>query len=594
MTIEMLAVLVILLISLILFTFELLPPDVTGLGVLLALVILRLVTPEQAFLSFGSETFILLMSLLIISAAMIQTGAASAISKKLMTYGIKYENRLIPATMLATGTLSSFMSNTAAAAFFLPVILELSKRTKQKASRLLMPMAFAAILASSMTLIATSTNIVVSGIMVTFGIEPIGLFELTPVGLVIFVTGIIYMTFVGQRLIPERQEPEQLTERYKLRPYLAEVQVVPGSFLEGRTLAEVGLGSHFDLKVLAIWRGDHRLVDPIGEERLYAGDILVVEGSSESLLKLKEISGVNVKLDVDISDRDLQGIGLALAEVIILPKSPLLGRTPRELHLRERYRIQILAISRSTGVIVSKIADTRLQLGDILLIQGQSEYISALQADGFFEILGFVERDVFESRRAWLVVAIFMGALALGGLGVLPLSVSMLMGAFAVLATGCLTPEEAYRRIEWKVLILLASMLTLGTAMKTTGTAEYLASTLVRLVGSWHPLWLLSGFFLISIILTQPMSNQAAAAVVLPVALQTAAELGLNPRSFAIMIAIGASTSYMTPLEPACLIVYGPGRYRFVDFLKVGGPLTLIIFLLAIILVPTMWPLTQG
>jgi di/tricarboxylate transporter len=493
--------------------------------------------------------------------------------------------------MLAVALLSSVINNTAAAAFFLPVILGLSQRARMNASRLLMPMAFAAILASSVTLVSTSTNLVVSGLMTQAGLPPIGMLELTPVGLPVLAAGLLYMTIFGQRLIPERPVSQTLTDTFDLRPFLAELRIADGSPLDGSTLAESGMGRNYDLMVLAIIREGKRQFDPSADAVLQTGDTLLVEGSSESILKIKDIPGIDIQADAKFSDVDLQRDGLGLAEVVLLPRSPFIGRSPKGLKMRERYQIQILAINRRTGVIRSKIADTRLSLGDVLLVQGKPNQIAALQSENAFDVLGVMDAQRFHHRQAWLVTGIFIGSLLLGSLKVLPLPAAMLFGALLVFVTRCITPDDAYRQVDWKVLILIGSMLGLGVAMQYTGTAEYLADLLTARVGTLDPLWLLTGFFVLTVLLTQPMSNQAAAAVVIPVALQTALQLDLNPRTFAMMIAIAASTSYLTPLEPACLMVYGPGRYRFIDFLKVGGLLTLIVYLLAILLTPMLWPL---
>jgi di/tricarboxylate transporter len=493
--------------------------------------------------------------------------------------------------MVAVATLSAFINNTAAAAFFLPVILGLSKRAKISASRLLMPMAFAAILSSSVTLVSTSTNVVVSGLITQFGLEPISMFELTPVGIPVLVTGILYMLFVGKRLIPERETPQDLAETFNLRPYLAELRILPVSTLAGKTLAESNLGRNFDLTVLSIIREGKRKIHPPAYTLLKAGDALLVEGASDSILKIKDVAGIDIQADVKFSDQDLQGEGFDLAEVVLLPRSPFIGRTLKGLKMRERFDLQVVAINRRTGIVHSKIADTRLQMGDVLLVQGNKNQISALQAENAFDVLGVLNVQRFNKKRAIIVIAIFSSAFILGALNILTLPVAMLTGALLVFLTRSITPEEAYRQVDWKVLILIGSMLALGVAMQTTGTAQFLSDLLTRLIGTWHPLWLLTGFFLLTVLLTQPMSNQAAAAVVIPIAVQTAIQLGLNPRTFAMMIAIAASTSYLTPLEPACLMVYGPGRYRFLDFLKVGGLLTLAVYLIAIILTPLLWPL---
>ena len=321
------------------------------------------------------------------------------------------------------------------------------------------------------------------------------------------------------------------------------------------------------------------------------GDALLVEGASEAILKIKDAAGIDIQADAKFCDADLEGDELRLAEVVLLPRSPFIGRTVRGLQMRERYHIQVLAINRRSGIVHSKIADTRLQMGDVLLVQGNQKQIKALQAENAFDVLGVLEVQRFNRRQAFKVVAIFMGAFVLGSLKLIPLPAAMLLGAFLVFMTRAITPDEAYRLVDWKVLILIGCMLALGVAMQSTGTAQFLAEGLVALVGAWNPLWLLTGFFVLTVLLTQPMSNQAAAAVVIPIALQTALQLGLNPRTFAMMIAIAASTSYLTPLEPACLMVYGPGHYHFLDFVKVGGLLTVVVYLLAILLTPLLWPL---
>jgi di/tricarboxylate transporter len=533
----------------------------------------------------------LLLGLLIMTAALMRSGTVEVVSRYLLQFSSKYPASLLPATMLAVGALSAIINNTAAAAFFLPVILGLSQRARFNASRLLMPMAFAAILASSVTLVGTSTNVVVSGLMTQTGLAPISMFELTPVGVPILLVGLLYMWLIGRRMIPERPDPQTLTETFGLRPYMAELRILPVSALAGITLAQSGLGRNYDLTVLAIIRKGQRILHPLADAKLQAGDALLVEGPSEAIVKIKNIAGIDIQADAKFSDADLHSDGLRMAEVVLLPRSPFIGRTPKELQMRERYQIQAVAINRRTGVIRTKIADTRLQMGDVLLVQGNQKQIAALQAENAFDVLGVVDARRFNRKKAWMVMGIFAGALLLGSLKLVPLPAAMLLGALLMFLTRAITPDDAYHQVEWKVLVLIGSMLALGAAMQFTGTAEFLAERLVALVGTWNPLWLLTGFFALTVLLTQPMSNQAAAAVVIPVALQTAVQLGLNPRTFAMMIAIAASTSYLTPLEPACLMVYGPGRYRFLDFLKVGGLLTVVIFLLAIILTPLIWPL---
>jgi di/tricarboxylate transporter len=303
------------------------------------------------------------------------------------------------------------------------------------------------------------------------------------------------------------------------------------------------------------------------------------------------MAGIDIRADVDFSDPDLQREDLRLVEAILLPRSPLIRRTLKGVRFRERYNLQVLAINRHAETIRLKISEVRLQMGDVLLVQGDRANIAALQDDSTIRILDVVDTKPLNVSRARLAIAIFVGALATATLGLLALPVAVLVGAVLVFLTRCITPEEAYRHVEWKALILIGSMLSLGVAIEQTGAARFLAGQIVGLAPGAHPAWLLTAFFGLTVLLTQPMSNQAAAVVMLPIALQTALQLGMNPRTFAMMIAVAASCSYLTPLEPACLIVYGPGRYRFADFLKVGAPLTVLIYVLAIGLVPLVWPL---
>jgi len=590
MTIEIILLLVILAVGLVLFSLDWVSADVTGLGILLALVIFRLIPLEKAFAGFGSNTVMMLLGLLILTAALVNTGVVEVISQVLLKFIRNHPNRLLISITTSAGFLSALFSNTATTAIFLPVILGISQKTKVAASRLLLPLAFSAILASSVTLVSTSTNIVVSGLLAQAGMAPIHMFELTPVGLPILILGLIYMHTIGRRLIVERQQTETLTDEFGLRPYLAEYHITPGSELTGHTLAEASLGHDLDLTVLAVIHQGERHLAPSAKRILHEGDILLVEGAHPALLKTKTIPGIDFHPEAGFSDADLQSNEFRLAEVVILPHSLFIGRTLRGLRLREKYQLQVLAISRHAGTIRSRISQARLRMGDVLLVQGCQEHIAGLQADNAFDVLGVVERKEYNHRRAPLAITIFSSMLLLSAINLLPIPVAMLLGALLVFLTRCITPEEAYRQLEWKILILIGCMLALGAAMDYTGTAQFLAERLVNLIGDWHPIGLLTIFFGLTVLLTQPMSNQAAAGVVIPIALQTAIQLGLNPRTFAMMIVIAASTSYLTPLEPACLIVYGPGHYRFSDFLKVGAPLTLLVYLLAIILVPMIWP----
>ena len=591
MTIQIALLLLILIATIILFSFEWVAVDIVALGILLALILTGLLPPDKAFAGFGSDTAMLILGLLILTATLVRTGVVELVGRTLQSRTGTQPDRMLAMIMVASAGLSSFISNTAATAFYIPVVTGLARRSRVSISRLLLPLAFASILASSVTLIGTSTNVVVSGLMTQYGMPPLGMFELTVVGLPIVVVGILYMFFLGKKLIPERAAPEELTEEFNLLPFLTEILILPNSSLVGKTLSESGLGRDLGLTVIRIRRGDDSRLIPHADFQLETGDALLVEGHRDNLLRMKTAAHIGVEADQALSDLDLQGDDLRLAEVILLPRSPLIGRQLYNLGLREQYGVQVLAINRHEETIHSQISQAVLRMGDVLLVHGPQASLISLERDNTYRILNTVEDRVPNPKSARLALLIFIGAISLAALNVVSLPVAVLLGSLLAFLTRCITPQEAYNDVEWRLIIIIGCMLAFGAAMEYTGTASYLASGIVNLVGQAHPAWLLSGFFLLTVMLTQPMSNQAAAVVVFPVAIQTALQLGLNPRAFAVMIAVAASTSFITPLEPACLLVYGLGRYRFLDFIRVGSLLTILVYLVAILLVPLFWPL---
>ena len=590
-TFEIGFLLLLVVVALVFFSIEWVSSDVVALGLLLCLVLSGLLPSKTAFAGFGSETVLMVLGLLIMTSALIKTGVVEMVGRGILRHAGSRMGPLLAVVMVAVASLSAFISNTAAAAFFIPIVLGIAEKSKVSPSRLLMPVAFASILSSSVTLISTSTNLVISGLMTNAGLEPMGMFELAPVGIPIAVAGLIYMFFIGRRLIPDRAGTGGLLAKFGVRSYITEVLLLPTSPLVGKTLAEANLGRDLDLSVVRVLREPNEYLWPRQDMRLRAGDVLLVEGAREHVLQVKDTAGIEIRPDVALSDPDLRTEDTTLVEALVVPGSRLVGRSLRAVGFRERYGLQVLALNRHGRNVLEKLSRSVLRVGDVLLVQGRIRSINRLADEGSVSVLNAVEETRVNRSRAWRAMAIFAGSLTLATLNVLELPVAVMLGAFAVFVTRCVNATEAYRQLEWRVLILIACMLGLGQAMQQTGTAAYLAQHVAEAPTHLSPLWLLGGFFVLTVLLTQPMSNQAAAAVILPIAIQTATHLDLNPRAFVMGIAVAASCSYLTPLEPACLMVYGPGRYKFVDFVKVGGPLTLVIFALAMWLVPQVWPL---
>ena len=591
MTIEIGLVLGIVGITMVLFSIEKIAPDVIALGVIVILVLSGLLPLERALAGIGSEAFILILGLLVMTAGLEKTGVVDMAGDWIVRKAGHDTNRFLLIIMLAAAGLSALMSNTGATAFFLPVVIGMARNKKISRSILLMPLAFASILASSVTLIATTTNIVVSGVMEEDGLLPLGMFELTPVGLVILILGIVYLLTIGRKLIPDRPYEEPFSAEASVRNYLTELVVPEGSNLLGKTLAQAALGRDLDLTVLRISKNKRSFLVPTASTILGTGDVLIVEGNRDGLLNIPEKTGLELKPQSDIVYQEVQSKEISLFEVILLPRSPLIGRTLKQLDFRRNYGLQVLGINRSGRTIRRKLSAVRLSVGDQLLLHGSRVSAIALDQSSTFRLLHVIRAEKRDPKRAIVSGAVFLGVLTFAALNLISVPIAAIIGMLLVFILGCITPEEAYQMVNWRVLILIGGMLALGIAIQDTGTASYLSDWIITFTHGMDSKWLLGGFFLLSMLLSQPMSNQAAAVVVVPIAIQTAMQLGLNPRSFAVMITLGASCSFLTPLEPSCMMVYGPGNYRFIDFLKVGIPLTVIIFFTALVMVPILWPL---
>ena len=590
MTTVMIILLIIIAIAIVLFSLDALPADVIGIGIMIALIITGILTPAEGIAGFGSDTAIKTLGLLLLTTALIRTGFVQMVTRWIIEQVGEDKNRLFWLVSLATAGMGSFTSNTASTAFFLPVTLSISKKLKQHPSKMLMTIAFAAILSSSMTAIATSTNLVVSGLLTDYGYAPMGMFELTPVGIIILFVGLVYMFFIGRKLIPERDLGEDNTLPRNSR-YYAEVIVPKKSEWVGKEIRKLGLKNSFDLAIISMHRPKEGDLKPTEKMKIKAGDSLVLDGSREGIFALNDLKVVRFTGNPEDELSETLKKKHGMAEVVLLPSSRLVGQTLRELKLRKRFGIEMLGIQRRGKTLHERLMKERLQIGDQLLIHGDPQTIASLENDDSFRIISDTIEAPVDTKKAPLALGIFALTIVLASTNILPLAVATMVGTFLIFLTRCITPAEAYRSMNWSALILISCMLALGKAMEVSGLATYLASQVVDLMGWQNPKLLLGGFFLLSMVLTQPMSNQAAAVVVLPIAIQTAQQLGLNPRSFAMMIAIGAATSYITPLEPACMMVYGPGNYRFMDFVKVGSLLTVIIFGIALLMVPVLWPL---
>lgn len=592
MTPQIATVLILLLAALALFATERIPVDIVSVLLVLALILTGTLTVDEALAGFGHDVVITIASLFVLTGGLVKTGLVDAVGRRLHRLAGGNEFRLAALVMVVAAASASVMKNTTTTAMLLPVVMGIAERARIQPSKLLMPLAFGAILGGTTTLIGTSTNLAVSAALPRYGLAPYSMFELTPVGLAIVGVGLTYMLLIGLRLLPARgSAARSLTERYHIREYVSEVIVLPNSPLVGRSVAEADLSEALDLTVIGVLRDEGKRLAPHSTEKIKAGDLLLVRGRVEEILRVKTEAGIEIKPDFKLSDRDLRDGEMQLFEVMILRGSALIGRTLKRLQFRERYGLTVLALNRHGVSLLAKMSDVPLRFGDVLLVQGRREDVEHLAADGNLLILQDVsQRGTRTGKQKWALAA-FALFLALSVTKAVPLVVAVLAGVLLLLATRTINAQEIYGLIEWRLVVLIAGLISFSAAMEKTTTDQYLAALIVRAVGEHGGTAVLAGFFLLTVFLTQPMSNQAAALVVLPVAVKTALALGLNPRTFAVAVTYAASCSFLTPLEPACVLVYAPGRYRFFDFIKVGSILTLAIFLVVMLLVPMAWPL---
>lgn len=582
--------LLIMLSAVILFSVEILSIDIVSILVLLALIFFRILSPEDAFIGFSNTALVMIASVLIMTDGLIKAGVADRIAHFILDRAGNRPVRLTFAFLIAVGVISSFINNVAATAILLPAAVSVARMAKISPSKLLMPLSFGSMLGGMCTLIGTSTNIAVSEALSTYNIAPFSLFEFTPIGILIFFAGILFFTTVGRYLLPDR-EKETVIEGYDIREYLSELKVMPTSPLVGNRLSQATFGDIHDLTIVGICRGGKNIYIPGEHFTVERGDSLLVMGSIEKLAKVDRIRGIEIKSGIKHSDEDLESGEVRMVEAVIAADSLLEGKTLKDVNFRHTYGLSVIALYRHGTSLREKVGKIPLRVGDVLLLQGEKDRINSLRDVLKLILVGDVTPERFRAKKAGVASAIFLAAIAAGGIGLLPISVSFLAGAVLMVLSKCLYTDEIYKAVNWHLLILIGGMISLGIAVEQSGTAQFLADKIIQVAAPYGIYALLGCFFILTVILTQPMSNVAAALLVLPIAIHTALQLGVNPKTFAMNVAIAASCSFITPLEPSCVLVYGPGRYRFMDFIRVGLPLTLVAFVLAMIFIPMFWPL---
>lgn len=599
MTPQITLTLIILAAAIALFVSERWPADAVSLLVLLILVLTDLLTPAEAFASFANPVVIAIGSVFVVSAALFQTGVATKLGRGIVQLAGDSEPRLIATLMIGAALLSGVMNNVAVTAVFMPVVVDISLNTGRAPSRLLLPLAYAATVGGTLTLIGSPPNLIASETLSKGGFGHFGLLDITPIGAFGTLVATVFMVTVGRKLLPERslekklqrtRLPRQLINLYRLPERVFALHVLPQSPLIGQTLAESDLGCEYGLTVLGIVNQSGCRMAPPTTHRIHAGDRLLTQGGPRRIKRVVAEKGLRSEI-ATVEETDLLIGDIGVAEVTLTPRSPLAGQSLRALDFRERFGLTVLALWRGGEPVERYIGDEPLRLGDAFLVQGPWRKIRLLHDQPGLLVISEDEGIPRRIRKAPWAVAILLIMLATVATESLSLPVAALGAAVLAVLTGCLRVEEARNAVEWRVIFLIVGMLALGVAMQKTGAAQWIALTLLLPMASLGRLTMTAGVFLITVILTLGISNHATAALVAPIAFSAAVSQGLDPRPVLLAVAVGTAAALFTPFaHPGFLLVMGPGGYRFRDFLRVGLPLTVLMFLTVLVVLPLFWP----
>jgi di/tricarboxylate transporter len=597
MTPDIIFVLGLLFFGFLMFVTEMFSIDVTAMVLLTILFALGYLTPAEALSGFSNPAVITIAFLFIISRALQKT--------RILEYLIIRVRRLADRSILlgravylfTIGIASAVVNNTAIVAIFMPVSIRLAQKYKMSPSKMLIPLSYSAILGGTLTLVGTSTNLLVNSIYIqTPGVEPMGMFEFMRYGAILMIVGLLYILFIAPMVLPSRTSTSSLTKSYRLGGYLTEMKISPESPLNGRTCLDRGINKNYDVMVLDILRDGKMITSMIRLTKLREGDILFVRGTLENFLRMKEVEKVTLLTDEKLTQEELEQEDNVVVECLITDKSDIVGKSLMAGNFRRRFGSFILAIRREGTIFREKIAHVILQAYDTLLVYGPENKVKELSKTGEFVVLGEVDAELRKQRFWWMTIVVIIGTITLAALGIMPIVKSAMLGVVILLTLKILTPQESYQSINWQVIILISALIPVGIVIQKTGTAEWIAGFITLATRSVptevQPQVLLALIYFITIFLTEISSNAATAIIMTPIALAVAQQMGFDPRAFVFAVAFAASASFITPVGyQTNLMVYGPGGYKFSDYIRVGFPLALIFWVMAIFILPVLWPI---
>lgn len=587
------ATFIVLAVALYLFVSEKLPVDVTALLIPVALGILNVLTPAEALKGFGNPAVVTVAAIFVISRALVESGSLAALGGTLQRVVKGGNRRVLFAVVTFVIVPSMLINNTFVVVVFMPVVLALAADLNLPPSRLLLPLSYASIFGGCCTSVGTSTTVLVSAAVADRAMAPLGFFEPLAFGGVIVAAGTAYVVFLAPRLLPARRTLASTSPELRAE-YVTEVMLVPGSPLAGRTLRDAVLEPHPELKVIEIIRGEEILWPGDGSLSLEEGDTLFVRGQAKALMKIGTQGGA--QLLPELRGQGVRQRDVTLAELVLTRNSPLLGRTVREAMLRAVHGAGVMAVQRQGAHLRAGVADLVLRTGDTLLVQVEAARLPELRGTDDFLLLEGLHEELVLQRKAPLVLAATAAVIVLAALEVMDISFLALGAATLLVVTRCLTPRKAYRALDMSTLVLMGGTIALGVAIEKSGAAGLLAAEIRSLArgplgGDRAAYAALAAVWLGTNVLTCLISNVAAAAVVLPVALNTAKEMGADERPFILAVVFAASLALATPMGyQTNLLVWNPGGYKFTDYARFGLPLQVLLFVLAVFLLPVFFP----
>lgn len=570
--------------------------DFVSLGGLVTLTFFGAIDPSDTFAGFSHPAIITVAAVLVISSGLVKTGVIDQIvlflNRKNRSSGV-----IMTKLMLLTAILSGFMNNIGALALVLPVAIKVSREHKFSPSRILMPLAFSALLGGMITEIGTPPNLIVSSYRRSYGLESFRFFDFAPVGFTVTVLGIILMVLLAGRLLPKRKT-EGVEELFNIGDYLSEVQITGDSKITGKPLIDINKTFKLEIDVLSIIRSDQKLTAPSPSEILVEGDILIIKAIPQSLADLIDKTGVvlrGAKKNLVIEESLIKSRNTALVEVVLRDDSPIVGRTALETKLRNRYNINLVAVSRKGVYSVERLKTIRFKAGDILLIQAPTTILRDIYTK--LGCLPLAERgvEINPDRAKWkmyFTAGIFGFSIVLATTGIFPVQVAFSFAATSLVLAGILTTREFYDAIEWPSIIMLGSLIPLGSALQSSGGADTIAGGLLVASSYLSPTLMIGLLMMLTIALANLISTSATAVLMGPIALSIAVATGNSPDPYLMAVSVSASAAFMTPIgHQTNMLVMGPGGYKFTDYWRLGLPLTILLLVVGAPLVLIVWPL---